>query len=174
MTPPRKVVKRRGVAGRDLAEKDWQKVLMNGMEEQGWTVNHVGRGRHRSGDWVTPTTSPGYPDLLAVRGHRLLAVEVKGPRTPVDLAQVAWLLLFSEVPTANAWVMRPTMDWSMAARWIAHPEEAPVTFGFDPTMLGSETPAEYLRRVKGNRPSGRGSPGARLSDAPPPAQGTML
>lgn len=172
-----KSVRRPGVARADLSETDWQKVLTNFMEERGWIVNHIGRARTASGDWVTPTTSSGWPDLLALRGPRLLAVEVKDRRKPVDPAQVAWLLAFSLQPTANAWVLRPTMDWQEIAGWIVHPEIAPVTFGFDTSKISGD-PVEWLlaRRREGSRSrqSGAGSSGERLDTPSTETQGRML
>lgn len=158
----------------DLSEREWQRVLVSGLVEQGWTVNHVGRGRHKSGDWVTPTTSPGWPDLIAVRRDRLLAVEVKGPRTPVEEHQVAWLTLFSQLPCANAWVLRPTDDWHQVAKWVTYPEQAPKVWGFDPARL-SQSPSQLLAA----RRSARGSRGGKRSTPPglrnaKPEQGRML
>lgn len=170
---PRKSVKAK-VAPGHLAERDWQKVIVNGMEERGWIVNHVGKARTAKGDWVTPTTSSGYPDLVAVRGPRLLAVEVKDRRKPVDPRQVAWLLLFATIPTANAWVLRPTMDWHNLAAWLTNPETAPVTYGFDPTLIGHADPALYLAQRRPVSRSAPGSPGATLSQPPGPVQATIL
>lgn len=172
-----RAVRRPGVARADLSETDWQKVLVNFMEEQGWIVNHIGRARTASGDWVTPTTSSGWPDLLAVRGPRLLAVEVKDRRKPIDEAQIAWLAAFSMNPATNAWCLRPTMSWEEIGAWISHPETAPVTFGFDPTKIPGDPVAWLLaRKHEGRRskPSQRGSHGGLLDTPSTGEQGQML
>lgn len=152
----------------ELPEREWQKILVAGLTEQGWVTNHVQRGRTSQGAWVTPTTSAGWPDLLAIRDGWLLAIEVKGPRTPVEVDQIAWLLLFAELPTARAWVLRPTDDWKLTARWIQRPWDAPATHGFNPANLPGPPGPHLLRRLTERR-SGRGSRGATL-EAPPPGQ----
>lgn len=176
MTKPR-AVKRPGVRREDLSETDWQRVLVLGLEDEGWTVNHIGRARTAKGDWVTPTTSSGWPDLIAVKAHNLLAVEVKDRRRPVEAEQVAWLLLFATIPTARAWVLRPTDDWQAVAAWIKDPDHAPVMHGFDPTMVPGD-PAKYLAARKAAKRSGKrsagGSHGVTLSTPPGGEQGRML
>lgn len=164
------------MADSTLAEREWQKILIEGLVQARWTINHTRKARTAKGAWITPTTSKGFPDLVAVRAGRLLAVEVKGPRTTLDAEQVAWLALFAELPAANAWVLRPQDDWNRVGAWITDPTTAPKVHGFDPARLPSP-PAVFLRRAEEQRRaarSRRGSRGVTLATPPIPEQGQML
>lgn len=114
-----------------LLEKEWQATVVQLLERLGWSVNHTRAGRGKKGVWTTPTTAKGWPDLVALRGARLLAIEVKGPKTPVTPEQLEWLARFAELPCACAWLLRPSVDAQALAEWIAYPEKAPRTFGFE-------------------------------------------
>lgn len=80
--------------------------------------------------WMTGTSAPGWPDITAMRGAYLLAIEVKNDRTYPDPQQVAWLARFALLPYARAWVLRPRDDWDMVKCWIGEPGSAPRTHGW--------------------------------------------
>jgi hypothetical protein len=111
-------------------EKDWQRTLVEGFEFFKYTVNHVRPGRTGKGEWVTPTTSKGFPDLLCLRGEWLIACEVKGLKTLVETEQIEWLERFAQLPTGRAWILRPTANWGDIVRWMARPADAPRRFGW--------------------------------------------
>ena len=56
-------------------------------------------------------SAPGFPDIIAVRGRRMLAIEVKTEAGKVTDEQLEWLRAFAEVPGVDAFILRPGNDW---------------------------------------------------------------
>lgn len=110
-------------------EKEWQKIIEERLEERGFWISHVGRGKTARGKWITPT-EPGWPDIISGRPPWLLAIEVKGAKTVVRPTQIEWLERFAGFPYCRAWLLRVTMDWQLPANWIADPENAPQRYGW--------------------------------------------
>lgn len=111
-------------------EKEFQSQLVDLLQTFGWTVQHVYSLATKHG-YRTGTTSAGWPDLVAVRRDIILAIEVKGPRTPVEQAQLAWLDRFARVSSARAWLLRPdTAPFDALVRWVRHPRDAPRIVGW--------------------------------------------
>ena len=134
-----------------LSERDFQRTLVSTLEILGYTVNHVrpvmvqARGVKR---WVTPTTSKGWPDLVAInaRTHRLVAIECKADRTAAKVSdeQWNWLGRFHSVPGCVALVLRPADDWNLIVQWLRSPDTAPSGYGwlhFDPGRSGPRAAA---------------------------------
>ena len=122
-----------------LSEHDFQKILMETLAIFHWDAMHVFPLRTKHG-WRTPTTSKGFPDILALRQSFVLAIEVKGfsadgRPTPFQEGQIEWLERFAAIPTGRAWVLRPTDDFDQIARWLATPSTAPQIFGWSPSDL---------------------------------------
>jgi hypothetical protein len=65
-----------------MTEKQLQRALTDALTLFGWRVFHP---------WTTVHSAAGYPDLTAVRGPRLLFVELKSATGTVTPAQHAWL-----------------------------------------------------------------------------------
>jgi Holliday junction resolvase len=108
-----------------------QRRLIHQLERAGWAQMHVRRMFQPDRQvWMTGTSAPGWPDLTAMRGAYLLAIEVKGPAGRVDPQQVVWLDRFATLPYGRAWVLKPRDDWDMVVRWIGSPGESPRRYGF--------------------------------------------
>ena len=62
--------------------------------------------------WKTPFAGDGkgFPDIMAVRGQRLLAIEVKGKGDSVRAEQHQWLAELDALPCCDAVVATPK-DW---------------------------------------------------------------
>jgi hypothetical protein len=136
-----------------VPEREFQKTLVSVLEVFGYEVNHTFPLRTQHG-WRTGTTAVGWPDLLAIRVPRMLAIEVKGAHTPLEEAQRAWLSMLSEIPCVRAWVIRPTdPDWADVQAWIRYPKDAPRTYGFEPL----DEPRKTLAAVKADRAQRRAS-----------------
>jgi hypothetical protein len=69
----------------------------------GWLHYHPPQCQHARNE-----SEAGFPDLILVRGDRLMAVEIKRPYPdkPTD-AQMRWLRAIGMVKTADAYVLRP-------------------------------------------------------------------
>lgn len=147
---------RRPLPGLHVREDEYQVTLVGALEAARWAVNHTRRarekrkGRHgqRGEDvWLTPTSSPGWPDLVALRGPWLLACEVKQDTNYPTPEQRGWLERFLLVPGALVWVARPRDPWDRVSHWIQHPEDAPRVWGWQPA--GWTEPAPGTGRYRG-------------------------
>ncbi|MDE1904864.1 MAG: hypothetical protein KGH75_00250 [Rhodospirillales bacterium] len=114
-----------------MTEREWQSTLQDRLTEEGYLWQHVYRMQTARGTWRTSTTSVGWPDLVALRGEHVLAIECK--KSPRDLPtddQIKWLVAFTALPTGRAWVLRPTDDWQAVANWIHQPWRSPEIHGW--------------------------------------------
>jgi hypothetical protein len=75
---------------RAISEKDWQRTVEDIAKGRGWAVFHAPRAGIRANGSVR-TLTPGFPDLVAVRGTRLLFAELKAETGKLSDAQKAWL-----------------------------------------------------------------------------------
>lgn len=125
----------------------YQDTLVATLEALGWhgtAVRPVFDARAKR--WLTPTTSPGWPDLTYL--HRtgvVLACEVKQDLPPNGHRvapkhcgccprpdQLAWLNRWHMVASAAAVVFRPSDDWLMVSRWLMDPASLPSGWGWLP------------------------------------------
>lgn len=86
-----------------VTEKRWQAQVVELLKACGWAVYHTYDSRR---------SPAGFPDIVAIRGRRLLALELKtlaGEATP---EQLAWLRAFEGVEAVDAAVLRPSNDLS--------------------------------------------------------------
>lgn len=133
-------------------ERQYQRTLVETLETFGYEVSHSYPLQTKMGGWQTGNTAKGWPDLVAARVPRLLAIEVKSATGRIPDEQRAWLSIFAGIPSARAWCLRPTDDWPMTLDWIRRPKEAPRAFGFrvvdDPDEI-----AAILGRARKRRPA---------------------
>ena len=133
-------------------EKEYQRTVVETLDLFGYHGIHVFPLMDRHGVWRTPTTEPGFPDLVYLREPRGLAIEVKtdGPSVPVH--QRAWLTLFSALPCFRAWVVRPSdPPWDTLVDWIRRPAEAPHQYGFKPVENAHVALDEYKQKKRRRR-----------------------
>ena len=92
-------------AASEMSEtKELQPWVMDMAQGAGWLCYHTHDSRRSEG---------GFPDIIAVRGTRCLAVELKvqsASKGKVSEKQEAWLQVLSQVPGIECHVWRP-MDW---------------------------------------------------------------
>lgn len=79
-------------------EADFQAALVKAAKQLGWLVYHTR---------FSIDSEPGFPDLIMVRGERLIAAELKGPRGIVSPEQQAWLDKLGQVPGVEAYLWKP-------------------------------------------------------------------
>jgi len=84
-----------------VTEKRFLAELIKLLELTGWRVYHTYDSRR---------SAPGFPDLMAVKGPRLLALEVKTESGRLTPEQRVWLAELSAVPGVSAYVVRPGPD----------------------------------------------------------------
>jgi hypothetical protein len=75
----------------------------------GWCWVHYRPGRSSRG-WTTPLSgSAGFPDIVAVRGARVVFIELKSETGRLTDSQAAWLLALGQAG-AEVHCWRPS-DW---------------------------------------------------------------
>ena len=79
-----------------MREKDFLATVITLLERFGWLAYHTHDSRR---------SVPGFPDIVALRQGRLLALELKMPNGRVSKAQQHWLEEFDKVPGAIAAVV---------------------------------------------------------------------
>ena len=113
-----------------MSERVWQTTLQEGLKREGWAYQHVYRTKTAKGQWATSTTATGWPDLVALRGPHILAIECKAAKGRVGPHQVEWLARFHELDCGLAWLLSPLDDWQAVADWLHTPEAAPRRHGW--------------------------------------------
>lgn len=78
-------------------EAAFQVRVVSMLTAHGYRVYHTHDSRR---------SEPGFPDLLAIRGGRLLAIELKVGRRQVTAEQREWLRLFDGVREVTALTLR--------------------------------------------------------------------
>jgi len=75
----------------------------------GWHRHHQRAGyQPGAGKWITAISGEtGFPDLVLVRGERLIFAELKSKRGRVSATQEIWLSLLMTVPGVEVYVWRP-------------------------------------------------------------------
>lgn len=95
-----------------MSEDDWQSRVTDYLTLRRWLWVHHRPARTVNG-WRTPVSGPlgkGWPDIVAVRHERLLAIELKSDTGQVKPEQQAVLDLLARVPGITTLVARPA-DW---------------------------------------------------------------
>lgn len=95
-------------------ENEFQRWIIDTAKRLGWRYSHTYRAQMQDGQWRT-TCSVGWPDLVLVRGPRIVFIEIKSKNGRIDPAQEQWLDALAEVPCAEVWVVDPTMSGDVEA-----------------------------------------------------------
>lgn len=111
------------------SEKEFQNTLVELLETLGWAHCHTYPLQTKHG-YRTGTTAKGWPDLVALRGEFVVAIEVKSDTGRVTAEQVEWLDRFARLGCGRAWLVDPSLPLQQLAEWLQHPDGAPVVFGY--------------------------------------------
>ena len=84
-----------------MSEREFQAQVIAAAEAQGWLCYHTHDSRR---------SQPGFPDLIMVRGYRMVALELKVGRNKPSPAQLGWLAALREVWQVDALWAKPD-DW---------------------------------------------------------------
>lgn len=86
-----------------ITEADWQGFVTSYAALRGWAVYHTYDSRR---------SAAGFPDLVMLRGGRLVVAELKSAKGKTTPAQRRWLDAFGEVAavadTVEVYCWRPT------------------------------------------------------------------
>ena len=103
-----------------MTEAQFQKQVTDLATYQGWQWMHVEERQARGGSWSPPMKGPlgkGFPDLMLVRGHTLLFVELKSQRGHLSEAQANIISILQWVGLVFVW--RPS-DWAQITEVLAN------------------------------------------------------
>jgi hypothetical protein len=94
----------------DESEAAFQKRLIGVAEELEWEWLHIGRSISRPNQGVRGSLLTGFPDLMLLRGSRLIFAELKAQKAPgPTVTQQLRLAQLSEA--AECYIWRPS-DWN--------------------------------------------------------------
>lgn len=82
-----------------MTEKEWQQLILDFARLRQWLPYHTFDSRK---------SAAGFPDLVLVRGDRLIFSELKTERGKVSDAQQEWIDALNQVPRAEVYVWRPS------------------------------------------------------------------
>lgn len=111
-----------------VPERAFQQTIVELLEATGWESCHTYPLQTKHG-WRTGTTAKGWPDLVALRGEFIVAIEVKSDTGKATPEQLAWLGRFAALGCGRAWLVGPALPFQTLARWLQHPQLAPETYG---------------------------------------------
>lgn len=92
-----------------MPEVAWQRMVCDLAELRGWRWHH----QHYS-----KRSPAGWPDLVLVRGPRLVAAELKSERGRVRPEQRVWLDALAAVPGVETYLWRPSA-WAQVQAVLA-------------------------------------------------------
>ena len=84
-----------------VTEKQLQSTILDALGYMGWKTYHTFDSRR---------SNPGFPDIVAVKGGRVMAVELKSEKGKIRPEQIEWLDALSITPTETHLVRPSTMD----------------------------------------------------------------
>jgi hypothetical protein len=86
-----------------MNETEWQKQVLKSAHSLGWHSMHIGRtGKHQAVG-AKGTLGTGWPDLVLVKGGRILFVELKADKGTVTQEQKDVLMLLQNVGQCFIW-----------------------------------------------------------------------
>lgn len=99
----------------DLAcsEKTLMQSVLDLARLNGWLCYHVHDSRR---------SAPGFPDILAIRGAELLAIECKSQRGKLTSDQERWLRAFAGVERVASLMVKPA-GWDQVVEMLAKRKE---------------------------------------------------
>lgn len=96
-----------------MLERDLSEQLRQLFALYGWRVYHTHDSRH---------SAAGFPDWIALKGPRLVVVELKREGQHPTIEQAAWLEDFKRVPGVEVYVWRPS-DLEFAVAILSEKEQ---------------------------------------------------
>jgi hypothetical protein len=91
-----------------VSEAELQTSIIETARLRRWLVCHQRPARTNQGWRTAITGDPGCPDLVMVKGGRLIFAELKSERGKLTVEQVAWLDRLGSVDGIEVYVWRPS------------------------------------------------------------------
>ncbi len=101
-----------------ITEKDFTKTVIDLAKTYHWRVAHFRTAMTQSGNYITPVQADGagFPDLVLVKGRRLLFCELKSENGRLSQAQKQWI--FTLMPIVEVYVWKPS-NWDEIVKVLA-------------------------------------------------------
>lgn len=92
----------------NLKEIDFQRAVIEHAKAQGWECMSFRKTASpgKDGKW-RGLANAGWPDIIAIRGKRMLALELKSEKGKATPAQRRWLTLLHHAG-AEEWIVTPS------------------------------------------------------------------
>ncbi len=102
-----------------ISEKDWAATVIDMAQKLNWRVAHfraartgrkyIGKDGKEREAWTTPVQADGagFPDLLMIRGERVIVAELKSYAGQVEPRQQEWLDAFEGNTGIESYVWQP-------------------------------------------------------------------
>ena len=103
----------------DIREGELLRLVIAVARGLGWRVAHFRPALAKSGRWMTPVQGDGigFPDLVMVKGQRLIFMELKATTGRLRPEQRAWMDALDAVPGVTCAVVRPA-NWPTLVRLL--------------------------------------------------------
>ena len=128
-----------------VSEAQWVVAVGDALDLYGWHWYHSRPARRKDGRWVTPTqgnSARGFPDLIAARPPRLLAIELKSATGRTSPEQREWIDRLSACGVESH-VLKMPGDWdAFIAIAAPDPEQLTLTSNSTATVFVA---SEYRR-----------------------------
>jgi hypothetical protein len=113
-----------------VTERDWQQTVIEAAQALGFKVAHFRPAKTARG-WRTPVQADGagFPDLVMVRGERIIFAELKSDTGKISVDQEAWLEALGQAGEAYVW--RPR-DWDSVVENLSRPNTGRPDASMDP------------------------------------------
>lgn len=101
-----------------MKERELHDAILEMAKRFGWRAASFGALAGKHGRFLTPVKgdAKGFPDILAVRGKRMVAAELKAGRNKPTAEQEAWLQAFADAGAlACVWTEK---DWPAAVEMV--------------------------------------------------------
>lgn len=93
-----------------MTERQWMSQVLKMLRLAGWATYHTFDSRR---------STAGFPDIIAIKERRMLAIELKADKGKATPEQIAWIRAFAQVAWVDAFVLRPAEDLSELQALIA-------------------------------------------------------
>lgn len=109
-----------------ISERSFHKQVVDLANMAGWSVWHDNATnaprRCKRCDEPIPVirNTPGFPDLIAIRGEDLYAIELKAQRGRLTADQMRWLHAFAGVKWVKALMVKPA-GWDQLVEILTTP-----------------------------------------------------
>jgi len=104
-----------------VSEATFQRQVEDLLTIHGWATFHDLTGK------TSGNAAKGFPDIIAIRGPRLIALELKTQNGRVTAEQTEWIARFDRVETTDAHIVRPADFDVLEARLRRPPEQLTIT-----------------------------------------------